>query len=1392
MSAYLSRKQKGSFIKHHRNEKHTCSSLLLAVTAVFAQTAAQPAYASEAYTVAERGPNHQVWVNATAEPDPTGSVRWRTNRYTEMKTGLGHLVQDQWLLSTPELRITSTGVEGTNTQHSLAILGNINSAGAVDLTMPNGQHLTSAILGLAFEEKSSGKSVMIATIKDSQGLLLPSGSEVLFPDCFDGLQADVLYVNQIGGLEQFVILRQQLPPASDWNLGGDCVLEAITEFAGSQPNMTPVQTELGPDQYLDFGPMQMGRGEAFALGVATNKIRVLKEWRLYEGNRRCLVEQVPLKQLVPQMQGLPPPPPRTASLRNSPDSPLDKITTGRTLPAREMVSKITPPIKVASAAQLGLGGQGLALDYSILTSQSNLTLTADSTFYVSGTVNATGTTTCEGNSVIKFTNDPNAQILFSGPFVCKTAPGRMAIFCSKNDDSVGDQVDGSTGSPTNANGATYLSSSVPGYPGYTNVFQHLRFSNAGTALALQDASNNDLWHCQFVKCGLAINWCDDCSGQLVGVHNALFARCGTVTSFRLNGEHLTVDGGALSTGSEACHLTNSILTAVTNVDSTYFVNCAIGASSAGFYQSVGAGNYYLANGSTNRNTGTTNITPGLLANLVKRTTHPPLLYSNVVLAANTVLFPQAARDSGPLLDRGFHYQPIDYLTCVLMVTNATLAATNVTLTIPPGTVVASYNDMGIWLQRGSAVTAVGKPLNPIVFTRYSAIQEQPLALGGSGAWPGAGIAFNTYPFDGSTGQTGAFRFVDFTCPAGGGNHLYDSGSWSFRSLLVQDCEFWSGENNFSCTSNTTATIKNNLFSRSRIAMTFADSDSSTLCFSNNLVYASPGIAFQQGANMTWNAFDNMFDSCTFGLAHTVTNGYNAYVNCNRRLDPTNTSDLILTNSPAYQSGPLGDFYLPTNSSLCNTGSVAANVAGFYYWTTATNQVAETNSTLDIGLHYPALDGSGNPLDPDVLGLPDSYPVNVSRAHGIQFEPAVAVNPADPSNVFLVANNPDTIFTAVSHDAGVTWTTGSLTNVLRDPSAAFDRFGNLFLACLESISPSNVVVLLSTNGGASFNTTPVFRSTIIGDQPTVVTGSGGDIAPVSAWVTYTDFYGGGRVYAAGTGVTNLGGIRPWTNSVWISGSDWCDYGDIAIGPAGQVALTFQYLFDSGNGPTPIYVSVDPDGLGTTYNFGATNLAWISGAGTYERIPAQANRAIDVEPGLAWDCTSGPHSNRLYLVYTERTNQLSAYDTDIYLIYSDDNGGTWSTNARTKINDDLTSASQFNPRIAVDQTSGSVAVSWHDCRNDPTNNVRTKFYAAVSHDGGVSFGRNFKLEPRDSDTAWTTPPSDWDYGDYSGLAFYGGFLFPAWADNSNSTGDNPDYSGPSPSYDMDVYVARFPDQ
>jgi hypothetical protein len=118
----------------------------------------------------------------------------------------------------------------------------------------------------------------------------------------------------------------------------------------------------------------------------------------------------------------------------------------------------------------------------------------------------------------------------------------------------------------------------------------------------------------------------------------------------------------------------------------------------------------------------------------------------------------------------------------------------------------------------------------------------------------------------------------------------------------------------------------------------------------------------------------------------------------------------------------------------------------------------------------------------------------------------------------------------------------------------------------------------------------------------------------------------------------------------------------------------------------------------------------------------------------------------------------------------------------LNDDTGTNSQGNPAIAVDQTSGDVAISWYDARNDLGDggpgdtdgipNDDTQIWATYSTDGGVTFVPNFQVSEGTSNSSAEVTRSSFNLGDYTKLAFDSGTFYPAWSDNSNSTGDNPD--------------------
>lgn len=325
-------------------------------------------------------------------------------------------------------------------------------------------------------------------------------------------------------------------------------------------------------------------------------------------------------------------------------------------------------------------------------------------------------------------------------------------------------------------------------------------------------------------------------------------------------------------------------------------------------------------------------------------------------------------------------------------------------------------------------------------------------------------------------------------------------------------------------------------------------------------------------------------------------------------------------------------------------------------------------------------------------------VNVSRKNAYQSETAIAVNPTNGQNLVCGANDipGPGIFKAFSNDGGATWTgtdiaTGSdgLPNACCDPSIAFDRFGNCFFIYLAFPTPntSSIVVLNSTNGGSTFSLVATLQTGSV-DQPTVVTGpgpSGGE----SVWVSWMD---GTQMTAAGAPVTALGTIGTFSSPQPAPGSGGGNFGDIVIGPNGQVVICYQKP-SGGEGPATIFANVDSDGLGAN-GFGPQINVTTTEVGGFDHIPPQDNRSVDAEAGLAYD-RSTAHNGRLYLMYTDEGPPETG-DTNIFIRYSDDDGGTWT--AATRVNDDTGTTSQFNPKMALDQTTGAVGVTWYDCRGD----------------------------------------------------------------------------------------------
>jgi hypothetical protein len=101
--------------------------------------------------------------------------------------------------------------------------------------------------------------------------------------------------------------------------------------------------------------------------------------------------------------------------------------------------------------------------------------------------------------------------------------------------------------------------------------------------------------------------------------------------------------------------------------------------------------------------------------------------------------------------------------------------------------------------------------------------------------------------------------------------------------------------------------------------------------------------------------------------------HNAYASSHYFTDHVGANDVYVEEFD-WQTGPLGDFYLPhagiNLAQLVDAGSRDADVAGLYHFTSTVDQAPEADSVVDIGYHYVVTDDRRLPLDHDVDGLPD--------------------------------------------------------------------------------------------------------------------------------------------------------------------------------------------------------------------------------------------------------------------------------------------------------------------------------------------------------------------------------------------------------------------------------------
>ena len=314
------------------------------------------------------------------------------------------------------------------------------------------------------------------------------------------------------------------------------------------------------------------------------------------------------------------------------------------------------------------------------------------------------------------------------------------------------------------------------------------------------------------------------------------------------------------------------------------------------------------------------------------------------------LSPQAQRDTNAAPDLGYHYDPLDYVLFRIY-------ATNSTITINPGTAVGicgltnitGNSNYGMGLGLNAKIVSRGLANKPNWIVEYNTVQEETTNTS-STSWITAPFTFWNASY---ASLTCDFQFTDWSIMAQDSYHTYFV-EMENETANFQNCEIYGGQ---LVTWYPTFNLTNCLLHR--VYADLEPEDSNTPVIRNNLFYGGTFSFWPSQTNCIVK--DNLFDRTSIpdglgGDGVTYDGGHNAYVtNCDM-LDPTYPSDIILTNSLNYQTGPSGNFYQPANSRLIDAGSATADRLDFYDYITQTNQTGRSRaSQVDIGYHYVALD-----------------------------------------------------------------------------------------------------------------------------------------------------------------------------------------------------------------------------------------------------------------------------------------------------------------------------------------------------------------------------------------------------------------------------------------------------
>jgi len=394
---------------------------------------------------------------------------------------------------------------------------------------------------------------------------------------------------------------------------------------------------------------------------------------------------------------------------------------------------------------------------------------------------------------------------------------------------------------------------------------------------------------------------------------------------------------------------------------------------------------------------------------------------------------------------------------------------------------------------------------------------------------------------------------------------------------------------------------------------------------------------------------------------------------------------------------------------------------------------------------------------DLPKAPDAHTFQLTPEPGYFTEPGVAVNPNNPQQVVAVFQ--DNVHAAWSQDAGRSWNVEDIAaknyRISGDVSTTFDNQGHAFVCYIafdklgtfnywaHGATRNGIFIKRSLDGGKTWEAEhiavaeqPSQPGIPFEDKPYIIADNSKSKYAGNLYIGWTRWRIADSLMVISRS-TDDG--KTWSQPLEIDAQPGLPRDDngAAEGFAGVVAPNGTLYAIWSQGDDIMLISSRDGGNTFSHARAAIHTAPIMFAiQTLERANGFPQIAID------------PKGKRLYITWSDYRNG----DLDVFLATSDDGGKRWSDPVRVNTDPVHNGAEQFFQWLAVDPVDGSVNVLFYDRRGDPENRKQIVVLAR-STDGGHSF-KNY---------AWTDKAFEAGgvfFGDYTGLAAYGGRVYGVW--------------------------------